>query len=192
MSRQLGVPFLGAIPLDAEIVESGDEGRPIVLEKPNSVAAKAYMAIATELASWLHHAPSPALKPFALTWDSGEGEPAWVESAVQPSGSRTTAIGFRQRDARTLSVLWEDGQQNDFDVRDLRLACPCALCVEEMSGRPLLDPATVPLDISPLRLSLVGAYGLKVHWSDGHNTGIFTHDRLLALCPCPACSPGPG
>ena len=31
---------------------------------------------------------------------------------------------------------------------------------------------------------------LKVHWSDGHNTGIYTYDRLLALCPCPACTQG--
>jgi ATP-binding protein involved in chromosome partitioning len=34
MSRELGVPFLGAIPLDADIVMGGDTGRPIVLEKP--------------------------------------------------------------------------------------------------------------------------------------------------------------
>ena len=47
LSRQLGVPFLGAIPLDADIVTGGDEGRPIVLEKPTSFAAQAYLAIAT-------------------------------------------------------------------------------------------------------------------------------------------------
>ena len=27
MSRELGIPFLGSIPLDVEIVESGNEGR---------------------------------------------------------------------------------------------------------------------------------------------------------------------
>ena len=50
MSQELGVPFLGAIPLDADIVTGGDEGRPIVVDKPNSVAAQAYRAIAAELA----------------------------------------------------------------------------------------------------------------------------------------------
>jgi ATP-binding protein involved in chromosome partitioning len=134
MSRQLGVPFLGAIPLDADIVTGGDEGHPIVLEKPNSVAARAYLAIATALAGRLQGLPTTALKPFTWTWETGEGEPAWVESAVRPSGSRTTAIGFRRRDARTVSVLWEDGRRSDFDVRDLRLACRCALCVEEMAS----------------------------------------------------------
>jgi DUF971 family protein len=33
----------------------------------------------------------------------------------------------------------------------------------------------------------VGAYGLRIHWSDGHATGIFTYAALLARCPCPAC-----
>ncbi len=53
MSWQLGVPFLGAVPLDADIARSGDEGRPIVLEKPKSQAAEAYLAIATELVARL-------------------------------------------------------------------------------------------------------------------------------------------
>ena len=53
MSRQLKVPFLGAIPLDADIVTGGDEGRPIVIDQPNSVAAQAYRAIAAALAGRL-------------------------------------------------------------------------------------------------------------------------------------------
>jgi ATP-binding protein involved in chromosome partitioning len=47
-----------------------------------------------------------------------------------------------------------------------------------MTGRPLLDPAAVPADIRPLGVALVGGYGIKVTWSDGHSTGIFTFDRL--------------
>jgi len=181
MSRELGVPFLGAIPLDAEIVESGDEGRPIVLEKPNSVAAMAYLAIARELTGHLQGLPTTWLKPFAWTWDTNEGEPAWLASSVRPSGSRTMAIGFRRRDARTLSVLWEDGQRHDFDVRDLRLACPCALCVEEMSGRPLLDPKGVRPDVTPRTIASAGNYAININWNDGHSTGIYSFERLRAL-----------
>ncbi len=77
-----------------------------------------------------------------------------------------------------------------FPARALRLACPCAGCVEEMTGRPLLDPATVPQDVRPLRLALVGAYGLRVEWSDGHGTGIYTFRWLLDRCPCEACTAG--
>ena len=87
MSEQLGVAFLGAIPLDADIVTGGDEGRPMLLDKPNSVAAQAYQAIATALADQLQGLPTMVLRPFAWTWESGEGEPAWVESAVRPAGA---------------------------------------------------------------------------------------------------------
>lgn len=87
-----------------------------------------------------------------------------------------------------LDVEWEAGRHRGFfPARALRLACPCAACVEEMSGRPILDPATVPEDVRPLAVSLVGAYGLRVTWSDGHGTGIFTFERLRAACPCDAC-----
>jgi DUF971 family protein len=59
--------------------------------------------------------------------------------------------------------------------------------VDEMSGRALLDPIMVPADVGPVSLALVGAYGLRVQWSDGHGTGIYTFQRLLAACPCADC-----
>ncbi|CAN5209780.1 hypothetical protein BH23GEM2_BH23GEM2_24710 [soil metagenome] len=181
MSRELGVPFLGAIPLDADIVTGGDEGRPIVAEKPHSVAAQAYAAIATELAARLQGLPTTVLRAFVWTWETNEGEPAWVESAVRPTGSQTTPVGFRRRDARTLTVLWEDGHRDDFDVRDLRLGCPCALCVEEMSGRPLLDPKSVLPDVAPRTISSRGNYAITFEWNDGHGTGIYSFKYLRAL-----------
>jgi len=181
MSRELSVPFLGSIPLDADIVTCGDEGRPIVLEKPNSIAAKAYHSIATELVGRLQELPSAALKVLAWNWETNEGAPEWLEGSARPAGSRTTAIGLRRRDARTLSVLWEDGQRHDFDVRDLRLGCHCALCIEEMSGRSLLDPKTVRADVAPRTISSVGNYAITYVWNDGHSSGIDTFKHLRAL-----------
>ncbi len=88
---------------------------------------------------------------------------------------------------------WDGGGHRAlFPARTLRLACPCAECVEEMSGRPLLDPARVPGDVAPLTVELVGGYGLRVRWSDGHGTGIFTFASLRAACPCSRCAGGAG
>ena len=78
-------------------------------------------------------------------------------------------------------MLWEDGQRNDFDVRDLRLACRCAQCVEEMSGRPLLDPKSVRPDVTPRTITSVGNYAIQVSWSDGHSTGIYSFEFLRAF-----------
>jgi ATP-binding protein involved in chromosome partitioning len=181
MSRELGVPFLGAIPLDAEIVTGGDTGHPILLSQPDSVAARAYVAIAAELDSQLQGHPSTALKPFTWDWETGEGQPLWVEAASRPEGSPTTAVGIQSRDERTISILWEDGQRQEFDVRDLRLACRCALCIEEMSGRALLDPKTVRYDVAPCTISSVGNYAFTVNWNDGHSTGIYSFTALREL-----------
>ncbi len=88
-----------------------------------------------------------------------------------------------------LLIDWDDrGHRALFAARMLRLACPCAECVEEMSGRPLLDPARVPEDLRPLGVDLVGGYGIRVRWSDGHGTGIYTFERLRHLCPCDRCT----
>jgi ATP-binding protein involved in chromosome partitioning len=85
-------------------------------------------------------------------------------------------------------IEWDAaGHQAFFPARELRLACPCAACVDEMSGRPLLDPARVRPEVLPVSLELVGAYGLRVQWSDGHGTGIYTFERLRASCTCEIC-----
>jgi ATP-binding protein involved in chromosome partitioning len=181
MSKELGVAFLGSIPLDADVVTCGDAGLPIVLEKPKSAASLAYFAIATLLVGQLQGRPATALQPFSWEWSGADPGPGWTEAAVHKSGARTTAIGLRRTNPRTLSLLWEDGQQGHFDVRDLRLACPCALCVEEMSGRALLDPSKVRPDVAPVTLTSVGSYGITIKWSDGHSTGIYSFESLRAL-----------
>jgi len=45
----MGVPFLGSIPFDTKVVESGDSGKPFVLEHPNSAAAEAFKGIAAKI-----------------------------------------------------------------------------------------------------------------------------------------------
>ena len=181
MSKDLGVPFLGEIPLDAEIVTSGDEGRPIVASNPNSAASQAYRAIAKRLAGELDAASTAVLDAFTWNWEDDRSGPGWVESAISASGSRTIPVGFRQRDPRTLSVLWQDGRRDDLDVRDLRLACMCALCVHEMSGKKMLDPKTIRPDVAPRTITSVGSYAITIAWNDGHGSGIYSFEHLRSL-----------
>jgi DUF971 family protein len=99
---------------------------------------------------------------------------------------------IRRRDGQ-IELDWDGvgpaGHVSRFGMRALRLACPCAGCVEEMTGRPILDPAAVPEDVQADAIELVGAYGIRVRWSDGHATGIYTFRGLLEACRCPVCRP---
>ena len=95
------------------------------------------------------------------------------------TGSVPAAI--TRRDDGILIEWDRSGDRTFHPARALRLACPCAECVEEMTGRARLDPQRVPADIRPQRIHLVGAYGIRVDWSDGHNTGIYTFDRLREM-----------
>ncbi|HLC27254.1 MAG TPA: iron-sulfur cluster carrier protein ApbC [bacterium] len=49
--EELGVPFLGEIPLDPNICSGGDEGKPIVIADPDSPQSKAFMEVVGTLAA---------------------------------------------------------------------------------------------------------------------------------------------
>jgi ATP-binding protein involved in chromosome partitioning len=84
-------------------------------------------------------------------------------------------------DGTRLVIRWRDGVETSYAPRALRLACPCAGCVEEMTGRPLLVPETVASDVHPRSIEYVGRYALRFVWSDGHSTGIYPFEFLRRL-----------
>ena len=92
----------------------------------------------------------------------------------------------------TITFKWPDGHETKYKARDLRLACRCAMCIEETSGRALLEPATVPAQVQAKRMELVGQYAVLIEWSDGHSTGIYNFRDLRANCPCEACTAARG
>lgn len=80
-----------------------------------------------------------------------------------------------------LRVRWAPGQEATVPFKRLRDACPCAQCVEEWTGRKVLDPATIPDDIRPLAIEPVGNYAIKIAWSDGHDSGIYDWKTLRRI-----------
>jgi DUF971 family protein len=77
-----------------------------------------------------------------------------------------------------IRILWPGGREVTIPAARLRDACPCAGCVEEGTGRKLLDPATIPADIRPVQILGVGNYAVQIQWSDGHSTGIYSWRTL--------------
>ena len=86
-----------------------------------------------------------------------------------------------------VTFVWEDEHRSVYEARDLRIACRCAMCIEEMTGVPLLDPKKIPVDVRATGIELVGQYAVAIRWSDGHQTGIYNFRDLRANCPCLSC-----
>ncbi len=82
--------------------------------------------------------------------------------------------------AGAVTIVWRDGRSDLHRARDLRLACPCAHCVDEHTSRPLLDPATVPADLTAVAHKPIGNYAVQFTFSDGHSTGLYSYTVLRA------------
>ena len=87
----------------------------------------------------------------------------------------------RQPDTNRLEITWRDGRIDLHDYHNLRCECQCAGCIHEITHERLLNPADVPKDIHIKEMSLVGNYAIKILWSDGHDTGLYTYDLLRSL-----------
>ena len=81
---------------------------------------------------------------------------------------------------RQLHVTWHDGEVG-LPFRHLRAQCECAHCVNEWTGERILDPDSIPEDVGIEKMELVGNYAVRIYWSDGHHSGLFTWERLREL-----------
>ena len=84
-------------------------------------------------------------------------------------------------DGTKLRIDWKDGSRSEYWPRDLRLACPCAGCVDEMTGVRTIQASHVGPDVHPTAIHYVGRYALQFVWSDGHSTGFYTWEYLREL-----------
>ena len=73
-----------------------------------------------------------------------------------------------------ISIEWSDDTRSTFTAAALRRSCPCAGCVDEWTGKKTLQESSVPDDLTLKHTSIVGRYALNFHFSDGHDTGIFS------------------
>lgn len=122
--------------------------------------------------------------------DSGiEYEPIWdelIEKLTREIGKRranilkSPQINIKEK---SLSVTWENNTTSDISFVELRRACRCAYCVDEISNKPLLRSESIPQDISILEINHLGHYAISISWSDGHTSSIYPWDYLKSLFP---------
>ncbi len=94
---------------------------------------------------------------------------------------------IEQAGPETLRITWRDGHVSEYPVIYLRFCCPCAHCVDEVTGNRRIDAGSIPGDVKPVHLESVGNYAINIEWTDGHDTGIYAFEYLRDLCPCEEC-----
>ncbi|MGQ9604716.1 MAG: gamma-butyrobetaine hydroxylase-like domain-containing protein [Thermogutta sp.] len=86
-------------------------------------------------------------------------------------------------EGRDLIITWNDGQRKRYAPQRLRALCPCAGCNEARRHAAPPLPLDAPLVGIPETVAFrivepVGNYAYKIGFNDGHDTGIYTLERL--------------
>jgi DUF971 family protein len=98
--------------------------------------------------------------------------------------------------SKGIKIDWRDRHHSEYSIEFLRDACPCASCTGAHGTEPqktnYAAPSQEPFPMYKPKLKMlnvepVGAYAMRVDWSDGHNTGIYSFDYLRRICPCDDC-----
>lgn len=90
---------------------------------------------------------------------------------------------------RGLTIAWNDGVSSYYSIAYLRKHSPSAdmrQLRDEMAKNPLtVLPASAAQSgpVTALGADLVGNYALRMRFSDGHDTGIFTWEYLRSIDP---------
>jgi ATP-binding protein involved in chromosome partitioning len=151
-AERLGLPFLGAIPLDMEIRRRSDTGQPITATDPLSPHAKKYCEVAENTWAELQSAQEIAAKPPAL--------------ALSPDGDK-------------LTVTFACGPSYELTAELLRVMSPSAEVQGHSPDQRVTVAGKRNVKITDLRP--VGAYAVRIAFNDGHDTGLFTWTYLQQL-----------
>ena len=91
--------------------------------------------------------------------------------------------------ASGLTIEWQDESSSFYPIEHLRKYSPSAEARqlrEELERNPLaVLPASTGTGekLQALDAELVGSYALRIHFSDGHDTGIYTWEYLRSIDP---------
>lgn len=96
-----------------------------------------------------------------------------------------TEVLIHQR-SRRLELRWPSGYGVSLGHARLRQACKCAWCEgpRRRSGEGTNSPptnATAEAEVTITRVTPIGDVGLQLHFSDGHDRGIYPWSYLHTL-----------
>ena len=102
-----------------------------------------------------------------------------------------------------VDITWSDGHSSHYDFIYLREKCPCATCDDARKKKAAAPFAAGPAASLPgmgaalpmykpapkaKAAHAVGSYAIRIDFTDGHSTGIYSFGYLREICPCDACA----
>ena len=84
-----------------------------------------------------------------------------------------------KRKVRMLEVAWEDGTRYALPFEYLRVHSPSAEIRGHGGGEGQLELAKESVMIT--QVEPIGVYAVRLHFDDGHNSGLFSWDYLREL-----------
>ena len=87
-----------------------------------------------------------------------------------------------------MRIDWPDGLVVAIAYPKVLVSCGCARCVDEVTGERLIDITDIDPLVQANELQMVGSYAIRIQWSDGHNTGLFTWPQLRSLSEAAAAN----
>ncbi len=152
LSEQFGIKHGFEIPLVQDVATLSDNGRPIVLEQPDSEVSKRYSEIAEAVVR--------------------EVSKITFGGIVEPDVTYEPDKGILFSDVSSAAVV--------INPAELRRHCRCAHCIEEMTGKQILKAEEVSESIQPTGIHKMGNYAVSVQWSDQHSS-IYSYDLLKTV-----------
>lgn len=92
--------------------------------------------------------------------------------------TRPTELNLHQQ-SRVLDVTFEDGRQYSLPCEYLRVFSPSAEVRGHGPGQEVLQFGKKEVNVQAIEP--VGSYGVKLVFTDGHDTGIYSWDYLYDL-----------
>jgi len=94
--------------------------------------------------------------------------------------------------SKGIKIDWKDGHHSDYGLTFLRDKCPCATCTGAHGTPPRQPEADNPFQMFKPALKMlgvepVGNYAIRINWSDGHSSGIYSYEHFRRICPCDEC-----
>ena len=100
------------------------------------------------------------------------------KSFLMQSNPRPTNIVLHKQ-SRALEVSFDDGEQFNLPCEFLRVYSPSAEVRGHGPGQEVLQTGKELVNIN--EVEGVGAYAVRLHFDDGHDTGIYSWETLYEL-----------